>query len=122
MKSTTDGTTIIYDGECRLCRASVTWLQLKLSCTALDFHTTDLARYNLTYDECSKQVIVIAENTTYRAAAAVAYLLRARGNTFLSRIIRYSGKFGEIGYHWVATHRNSLPIKALTALLERAAR
>lgn len=114
--------TIIYDGECRLCRASVSWLQLKLSCTALSFHTTDLASYNLTYEECTQQVIVITDKTTYRAAAAVAYLLRAHGNTFLSRTITASGRVGEIGYHWVATHRNSLPIQALTALLERAAR
>ena len=97
-------------------------MQKRLKIIALDFHTTDLARYNLTYDECAKHVIVISDDATYRAAAAVAFLLRARGNTLLSRTISASGKLGELGYHWVATHRNSLPIKALTALLERAAR
>lgn len=97
-------------------------MQKRREITSLDFHKTNLSRYNLTYDECAKHVIVISDNATYRAAAAVAFLLRARGNTFLSRAISASGKLGEFGYHWVATHRNSLPIKALALLLERAAR
>ena len=113
---------IIFDGQCQLCQNAIAFIQKRLEITALDFHTTDHARYNLTFDECAKQVIVISDNTTYRAAAAVAFLLHARGNTVLSRTISASGKLGELAYRWVATHRSSLPIKALTVLLERAAR
>lgn len=112
--------TVIYDGQCELCRNSISWVSKKLSISPVDFHTADISRFNLTYDECAKQVIVIADNATYRAAAAVAYLLRTRGNIFLSHIITASGKLGELGYHWVATHRNSLPIKALSALIKSA--
>jgi len=113
---------IIFDGQCQLCQNAIAFIQKRLEITALDFHITDHARYNLTYDECAKQVIVISGNTTYRAAAAVAFLLHARGNTVLSRTISASGKLGELAYRWVATHRSSLPIKALTVLLKRVAR
>lgn len=113
---------VIYDGECRFCRASLNWLELKLTCTSIAYQSADLAKYNLTEKECSEQVIVISDNTTYKAAAAVAFLLDKRGNKVASRLITGSGKLGQYGYRWVASHRNSLLIRALTALLERAAR
>jgi len=113
---------VIYDGQCRFCKASLNWLELKLSCISLAYQSADLAKYNLTEKECSEQVIVISEDTTYKAAAAVAFLLRKRGNKVASLLITRSGKLGQHGYRWVASHRNSLLIRALTALLERAAR
>ncbi len=110
---------VIYDGECRLCRASVAWLQIKLKLDARPFQSADLSALGLTQEECSKEVIAILGSRTYRGAAAVALLLRLRGNTAVARAIVASGALGRFGYRWVAAHRNSTPIKALTKLLEK---
>lgn len=115
----TDEATLIYDGNCRLCQASVNWLGLKLDIAAVPFQQADLERFGLTREECAKEVIVHTRSATYRGAAAVAYLMRARGNRLASLFITASGPLGRFGYHWVATHRNSTPIKLLTRLLER---
>lgn len=114
--------TVIFDGECRFCIASLNWLRLKAEINAHPFQHADLTAHGLTRDECEKEVIAIISATTYRGAAAIAQLLALRGNGNLSRLITASGKLGDISYHWVATHRNSLVIKALTLILERAAR
>lgn len=114
-----DEVTIIFDGDCRLCQASVDWLRLKLDVSAEPFQRANLERFELTHEECAKEVIVHTGSATYRGAAAVAYLLRARGNGFASFVITASGPLGRFGYHWVATHRNSPAIKLLTRVLER---
>jgi predicted DCC family thiol-disulfide oxidoreductase YuxK len=111
---------VIYDGECRLCLASIKWLKLSLNCSELSFHTADLAKFGLTHEECEKQVIAIYRSQTYKGAEAVSFLLNARGNKFLSSLIKRSGRLGESGYRWIATHRNSIPIKSFTIFLERA--
>jgi len=114
--------TVIYDGNCELCKSSVSWVQKRLHITALDFHTVELSKFGLSKEQCAREVFVITEYARYHGAQAVAYLLQRRGNTFLSRIFFASGKFGEFGYRWVAIHRRSFPVKALAVLLERAAR
>ena len=111
--------TLIYDGDCRLCQASVDWLRLKLDIAAEPFQRANLERFGLTREECAKEVIVHTSRATHRGAAAVAYLLRARGNGLASFVITASGPLGRYGYHWVATHRNSLAITLLTRFLER---
>ena len=114
--------TVIFDGECRFCIASLNWLRLKADINAHLFQQADLASFGLTRTECEKEVIAIIGGTTYRGAAAIAHLLSLRGNGILAHLITASGKLGDASYHWVATHRNSLAIKALTVILERAAR
>ena len=114
-----DEATVIYDGDCRLCQASIDWLRLKLDIAAEPFQRAHLERFGVTREECAKEVIVHTPKATHRGAAAVAYLLRARGNRLASTVITASGPLGRFGYHWVATHRNSPPIKILTRLLER---
>ena len=114
-----DEATVIYDGDCRLCQASVNWLRLKLVIAAEPFQRAHLERFGVTRDECAKEVVVYTTKVTYRGAAAVAYLLRARGNHLASIVITASGPLGRYGYHWVATHRNSPPITLLTRILER---
>ena len=114
-----DEATVIYDGDCRLCQASVNWLRLKLVIAAEPFQRAHLERFGVTRDECAKEVVVYTTKVTYRGAAAVAYLLRARGNRLASIVITASGPLGRYGYHWVATHRNSLAITLLTRILER---
>ncbi|MFZ9751896.1 MAG: thiol-disulfide oxidoreductase DCC family protein, partial [Candidatus Nanopelagicales bacterium] len=108
---------VIYDGECRFCRASVAWLQIKLKLDARSFQNTELSALGLTQEECSKEVIAILGSRTYRGAAAIAVLLRLRGNTAVASAIVASGALGRFGYRWVAAHRDSTTIKALTKLL-----
>jgi predicted DCC family thiol-disulfide oxidoreductase YuxK len=114
-----DEATVIYDGDCRLCQASVNWLRLKLVIAAEPFQRAHLERFGVTRDECAKEVVVYTTKVTYRGAAAVAYLLRARGNRLASIVITASGPLGRFGYRWVATHRNSALITLLTRILER---
>jgi predicted DCC family thiol-disulfide oxidoreductase YuxK len=108
---------VIYDGQCEFCLQSVTWIQRKLQITALPFQTADLAPFNLTREQCAKQVYVISGSKTYAGADAIAFLLNHRGNKVLSLAIRASGKLGHAGYKWIATHRSSWPIKVATKLL-----
>ena len=109
--------TVIFDGECEFCRQSVAWIQRNLAITALPFQTADLSAFNLTREQCAKQVYVISNGTTYGGAAAIAFLLKSRGNTVQSTIIKASGPIGRAGYRWIASHRNSLPVRFATKVL-----
>ena len=110
-------TTVIFDGECEFCRQSVTWIQHKLQVTALPFQTADLSAFNLTREQCAKQVYVICENKTLGGADAIAFLLKNRGNRFQSTIIKASGPIGRSAYRWIASHRKSWPVKIATKVL-----
>ncbi len=109
--------TVIFDGECEFCRQSVTWIHRKLQITALPFQTADLSAFNLTREQCAKQVYVISAGTTYGGAAAIAFLLKNRGNTIQSTIIKASGPIGRSAYRWIASHRKSWPVKIATKVL-----
>ena len=54
--------TVIYDGECQLCRNSINWLGKKLSFNALSYQSAPLADYGLTLTECEKQVYAISNS------------------------------------------------------------
>ena len=114
-----DSITVIYDGECRFCLASVNWLALKLEFKAVPFQSTDLASLHLTREECAKEVIAIVDRRTYQGAAAIAILLHARGNRVLASLIRASGFIGRFSYRWIASHRGSLLVRIFTKILER---
>ena len=109
--------TVIFDGECEFCRQSVTWIQRKLEITALPFQTAELSTFNLTREQCAKQVYVISNGTTYGGAAAIALLLKSRGNRFQSTFITISGPVGRSAYRWIASHRKSWPVKIATKVL-----
>ncbi len=117
-KSNNSEITVIYDGECRFCFASVNWLALELKFDAHPFQSTDLARFNLTREECAKEVVAMIDGQTERGADAVANLLRARGNRALASTISASGFIGRSGYRWIASHRGSFLVKGLTKILE----
>ena len=110
--------TVIYDGQCQLCQNAISWVSKKLAITALDFHTADLAQFQLSVDKFSREVFVITAGKSYSGAEAVAFLLKVRGNRFLSALITFSGPLGRFGYRWVAGHRNSWPVKVLSHLLK----
>ena len=110
--------TVIFDGKCVFCQQSVTWIQRKLVITALPYQTSDLAPFNLTNEQCAKQVYVISSGMTYGGATAIAFLLKRRGNRIQSGLITASGPIGRAGYRWIARHRNSFPVKLATRLLQ----
>jgi predicted DCC family thiol-disulfide oxidoreductase YuxK len=111
--------TIIFDGQCHFCQQSVTWIARKLTVTALPFQTSDLAPFNLTKEQCAKQVYVVSQGVTYGGAAAIAFLMKQRGNRLLWLSIKISGPLGRAGYRWIAAHRNSLPVKVATKILTK---
>ncbi len=110
--------TVIFDGQCHFCQQSVTWIARKLTITALPFQTSDLMPFNLTREQCAKQVYVVSQGSTYGGAAAIAFLLKRRGNRIQSGLITASGPIGRAGYRWIASHRNSIPVKLTTRLLQ----
>ena len=109
---------VIFDGKCQLCKNSIFWIEKKLRIKALDFHTTDLSKFNLTLEQCAREVFVLADEKTFSGAKAVAFLLRRRGNKFLALLITLSGPLGRIGYKWVAHNRSSVLVKLLGRLLK----
>jgi len=109
--------TVIFDGQCEFCKQSVTWIARKLEITAIPFQTADLSPFNMTREQCAKQVYVISGSHTYGGSGAIAYLLKQRGNTFLYLSIKATGPVARIVYKWIATHRNSWPIKIATKFL-----
>jgi predicted DCC family thiol-disulfide oxidoreductase YuxK len=111
--------TVIYDGECRLCRSSLEWLQQKMCVTALPFQSTDLNSYGLTREQCSAEVWAVCDDSTYSGSSAIAFLLNKRDNTFLSWLIVRSRGVGRFGYRWIASYRNSLAVRIFTNILER---
>ena len=110
--------TVIFDGQCVFCQQSVTWIQRKLVITALPFQTSDISSFNLTPEQCAQQVYVISDGSTYGGAAAIAFLLKRRGNRIQSGLITASGPIGRASYRWISSHRNSIPVKLATRILQ----
>ena len=115
----TSSVLVIYDGECDFCKASLGWLQLKNPVKALPFQNAPLHELGLSYEECTKQVVVISHDIKYLGADAIALLLKIRGNKVLSATLSAAGPLGRFGYRWVAVHRNSLVIRLWTRVLQR---
>ena len=111
---------VIYDGQCRFCKASVDWLQKGLLVNAVAFQDGDLEKFGLTVEECSKEVFALHENQRFAGADAVAFLLNRRGNKVAAFLINSSGNLGRSGYRWVASHRNSWLIRIATRILEKS--
>jgi predicted DCC family thiol-disulfide oxidoreductase YuxK len=111
---------VIYDGQCQFCQASIDWIEQKLVVDSKAFQQADLASYGLTLDQCSKSVHVVADGTIFFGAAAIAFLMKKRGNRLLSLLISTSGILGRWGYKWVSNHRNSFVVKAVHRLLDQS--
>jgi len=109
--------TVIFDGDCEFCQQSVQWIQRKLVVEALAFQTADLETFNLTKEQCAKQVYVITDSEVYGGADAIRYLLKKRGNRIGAMLIGATGNVGRAAYRWVASHRSSWVIKVATRVL-----
>ena len=109
--------TVIFDGDCEFCQQSITWIQRKLVVDAIAFQTADLQPFNLTKEQCAKQVYVVSDSITYSGADAIRYLLKKRGNRIGAMLLGATGNVGRAGYRWIASHRNSWPVKLSTRIL-----
>ena len=109
--------TVIFDGDCEFCQQSITWIQRKLVVEAIAFQTADLQPFDLTKEQCAKQVYVITNSEVYGGADAIRYLLKKRGNKVGAILLGATGNVGRAGYRWVASHRNSWVIKVATRVL-----
>jgi predicted DCC family thiol-disulfide oxidoreductase YuxK len=109
--------TVIFDGDCEFCRQSITWIQRKLVVDAIAFQTADLQPFNLTKEQCAKQVYVVSDSITYSGADAIRYLLKKRGNRIGAMLLGATGNVGRAGYRWIASHRSSWVIKVATRVL-----
>jgi len=109
--------TVIFDGDCEFCQQSVTWIQRKLVVDAIAFQTADLQPFNLTKEQCAKQVYVVSDSITYSGADAIRYLLKKRGNRIGAMLLGATGNVGRAGYRWIASHRSSWVIKVATRVL-----
>ena len=108
---------VIYDGLCQFCEQSLIWLQQKVVVNAIAFQTADLLPFNLTREQCAKQLYVITGSDTYAGADAIRYLLHLRGNKTTALLLGASGGLGRTGYRWVTSHRNTWLIKVATRVL-----
>lgn len=108
---------VIYDGQCDLCKRSLSWVQKRLTVEAITYQDGDLAKFGLTSAECAKAVYVIDGQRQFKGADADALLLKKRGNKVLAMLLTASGPLGRWGYLWVANHRSSLLVRTLTRLI-----
>ena len=111
---------VIYDGECTFCKTSIEWIEQRLVVDSTPFQKADLAKYGLTYQQCSQSVQVVVNSTVLAGVPAIAFLLKKRGNRIFSRFITASGPFGRFGYKWIAEHRSSLIVSALHRVVNLA--
>jgi len=108
---------VIYDGQCDLCKRSLSWVQKRLTVEAITYQDGDLASFGLTTTQCAKAVYVIDGQSQYKGAEAVALLLKKRGNKVLAKLVTASGPLGRWGYLWVANHRSSLLVRIVGRLI-----
>jgi predicted DCC family thiol-disulfide oxidoreductase YuxK len=111
---------VIYDGQCQFCQASIDWIAQRLVVDSKASQEADLASYGLTFDQCSKSVHVVADGTVFVGAAAIAFLMKKRGNRVLSLLITTSGSFGRWGYQWVSNNRNSFMVRIAHRLINQS--
>ena len=111
-------TTVIYDGKCDFCKSCVDWVKARTEISAIPNQSIEPSEYGITRDDCEKSVVVITEKT-YFAAKAVAILLKQSGHKFLASALIYSGPVGELGYKYVANHRDGILVKILHWLIKK---
>lgn len=110
---------VIYDGECAFCKECVRWVAKRATITALPFQSADLAKFNLTYEQCSKEVVAIINGKVLGGSSAVAALLKVSRHRAIGNLIMLSGSLGRRGYRWVASHRDGLLVQLLHSIVRR---
>ena len=110
--------TVIYDGECDFCRSCVDWVKARAKINAVANQEINPAEFGITREQCEKSVVVVADKT-YFAAKAVAVLLEESGHKVVAKLLRLSGRLGEVGYKYVAEHRNGLLVAVLHWVIKK---
>lgn len=110
--------TVIYDGECDFCRSCVDWVKVRAEIKAVANQEINPAEFGITRAQCEKSVVVVADKT-YFAAKAVAVLLDSSGHKVVAKLLTASGKLGEIGYRYVAEHRDGQLVAVLYWLIKK---
>ena len=111
-------TTVIYDGTCDFCKSCVEWVKARTKISAIPNQSIEPTEYGITREQCEKSVVVIADKT-YFAAKAVAILFKQTGHKFLASVLIFSGPVGELGYKYVANHRDGILVKILHWLIKK---
>jgi len=111
--------TVIYDGDCILCKNSINWLGKGLTFTPITFQSGDLASFGLTKAECEKQVYAVSGDRKYGGVSAVIFLLNKRGNKISSVLLKLSGPIGSFGYKKIAANRKSFLVKLLARFIAK---
>ena len=110
--------TVIYDGHCDFCKSCVAWAKNRAQLNAIPNQQLDLSEYGMTQDQVEKSVVVINDKT-YFGAAAVAQVLNVTGNSVLSKLIIILGPISEIGYKYIAAHRDGSLVKSINWFIKR---
>ena len=110
---------VIYDGNCGFCFDCVQWVKRQTEVVAVANQAINPADYGVTREQCEKSVVVINGGQIYFGAAAVAVLLSACGHWLGAWLLRISGGVGEVGYRYVASHRNGLLVRILHWYVKR---
>ena len=110
--------TVIYDGHCDFCKSCVAWAKNRAQLNAIPNQQLILSEYGLTQEQVEKSVVVISDKT-YFGAKAVAQVLMVTDNSVLSKLIRILGPVSEIGYKYIAAHRDGFVVKVIHWLIKR---
>jgi predicted DCC family thiol-disulfide oxidoreductase YuxK len=110
--------TVIYDGHCDFCKSCVEWAKTRAPIRALPNQEINLADYGLNKEQVEKSVVVLSDKTYFGAAAVVQVLITTQ-NYRLARFITLLGPIGEIGYRYVASHRNGILVKSAHWFIKR---
>ncbi len=111
--------TLIYDGDCPMCRKAVAWVDAramddgfeKLPCQSRD----RASRFpGMKESECMRAMqLVLADGTRYSGAEALPHiLLRVRGWRFLARVLRLPviSWFSPLVYSVIARNRQTISL------------
>ena len=115
-------TIVIYDGECEFCKSCVEWVSNRYEIESIPNQEIDDSGYfkfGITREQCQRSVVVIETKPLF-GAQAVSVLLKRSGHSILAALLKLSGPIGEIGYRYVASHRDGRLVAALHALIQRS--
>lgn len=111
--------TLIYDGECPLCRAAVEWVHARKTDPTLESLPCQsperAARFpDLTERECMESVqFVLEDGSRHAGADSLPYiLLRVRGWRWLARVLRLPviSRASPHVYKFISRHRHSISV------------
>jgi predicted DCC family thiol-disulfide oxidoreductase YuxK len=115
-------TTVIYDGDCEFCKSCVQWVANRYEIKSIPNQEIDDSGYlelGITKEQCQKSVVVIETKPLF-GAQAVSVLLKRSGHSILGALLKLSGPIGELGYRYVASHREGRLVAALHALIKKS--